>query len=80
MSDKSKLSYCFTRELKTLLEESYMNICNGTTTNSHIVNINEIIVLGETNDVPSCSLAIKVFVENNFHLSLTIMNDLLKIL
>ena len=44
------------------------------------MNINETIVLGETNDVPSCSLVTKVFVENNFHLSLTAMNDLLKIL
>ena len=43
MSDKSKLSYYFTRKSETLLEDS-CNTCNSTRKTPDIVNINITIV------------------------------------
>ena len=54
MSDKSTLSYYFTRKRENLLQEAY-NISYSTNTNSDIVNINETIVLDKTDHIPACS-------------------------
>jgi hypothetical protein len=54
MSDKSKLSYYFTRKTEIPLQESF-NRCVNVTVNIAIANTNETFV-----DIPQCSLTISV--------------------
>jgi hypothetical protein len=59
MSDKSKLSYYFTRTTEIPLQES-SNTCVNVTVNTDIANTNEIVVLGESDDIPQCSSTISI--------------------
>jgi hypothetical protein len=54
MSDKSKLSYYFTRKTEIPLQESF-NRCVNVTVNTAIANTNETFV-----DIPQCSLTISI--------------------
>jgi hypothetical protein len=75
MSDKSKVSCYFTRKPETPLQES-CNICDNVAVNPDIVNINETVVLSESDDVPHCSSTISILHDQNEICEIDIREDL----
>ncbi|CAF2979932.1 unnamed protein product [Rotaria sp. Silwood2] len=64
MSDKSKVSYYFTRKPEIPLQE-LCNARNNSTVHPDIVNINETVVLNRSNGVSICSSTSSIFHDQN---------------